>query len=236
MTRVPPSPSAVVALIDPALELAVLGATTHDLGIAKTVAAAPEALFAGVEWHRAVHRALVTVAPTLNGTPPTQLLLATVAQHHGEPIPADGWALAVEDGALVVPANLDQYLARLRGLAARREDWAAVTGADAIYTRGPEAMTAEALAAVRARLARAEALRTPDAAAAIDTIDAADLVAHKFPDEPALVGGGLIVPRALVINGGQAKRGKSLLVLNREIRRAKGLPFLGFPTSPGRTL
>jgi AAA domain len=67
-------------------------------------------------------------------------------------------------------------------------------------------------------------------------IDAADLVTRDFPDEPALVGGGLIVRRALVVNSGPAKRGKSIVVLNREIRRAIGRPFLGFPTTPGRTL
>lgn len=71
----------------------------------------------------------------------------------------------------------------------------------------------------------------------IEIIDAADLVRRDFPNEPpALVGGGLIVPRAFVVNGGPAKRGKSLVVLNREICRAIGRPFLGFPTTPGRTL
>jgi AAA domain/Bifunctional DNA primase/polymerase, N-terminal len=74
------------------------------------------------------------------------------------------------------------------------------------------------------------------ASASIEVIDAADLVRREFTDEPALVGGGLIVPKALVVNGGQPKRGKSLLVLNREIRRARGRPFLGFATTPGRTL
>jgi hypothetical protein len=76
----------------------------------------------------------------------------------------------------------------------------------------------------------------PPATPTIEVIDAADLVGRAFPEEPALVGGGLIVPRALVVNGGPAKRGKSLDVLNREIRRALGRPFLGFPTTPGRTL
>jgi 5S rRNA maturation endonuclease (ribonuclease M5) len=72
--------------------------------------------------------------------------------------------------------------------------------------------------------------------AAIEVIDAADLVTREYPDQPALVAGGLIVPRALVVNGGPAKRGKSLLVLNREIRRASSSPFLRFPTTAGRTL
>lgn len=71
---------------------------------------------------------------------------------------------------------------------------------------------------------------------AIEVIDAADLVTRTFPEEPALVGGGLIVPRSLNVNGGQPKRGKSLKVLNREIKRALGHPFLGFSTTPGRTL
>jgi hypothetical protein len=76
----------------------------------------------------------------------------------------------------------------------------------------------------------------PATAPSIEIIDAADLVVREFPEEQALVGGGLIVPRALVVNGGAPKRGKSLLVLNREICRALGRPFLGFPTTPGRTL
>lgn len=70
----------------------------------------------------------------------------------------------------------------------------------------------------------------------IEVIDAADLVAREFPEEPALVGGGLIVPRSLTVTSGPPKRGKSLFVLNREIRRAHGQPFLGFATTPGRTL
>jgi Bifunctional DNA primase/polymerase, N-terminal/AAA domain/Primase C terminal 1 (PriCT-1) len=70
----------------------------------------------------------------------------------------------------------------------------------------------------------------------IEVIDAADLVARAFPEEPALVGGGLIVPRSLNVTSGPPKRGKSLFVLNREIRRAHGQPFLGFATTPGRTL
>jgi AAA domain len=76
----------------------------------------------------------------------------------------------------------------------------------------------------------------PTDAPAIEMIDAADLVAREYPNESALVGGGLIVPRSLDVNGGGPKRGKSIIVVNREIRRALGLPFLGFPTTPGRTL
>jgi AAA domain len=70
----------------------------------------------------------------------------------------------------------------------------------------------------------------------IEVVDAADLIARDFPEEPALVDGGLIVPRSLLITAGPPKRGKSLLVLNREIRRALGLPFLGLRTTPGRAL
>jgi bifunctional DNA primase/polymerase-like protein/AAA domain-containing protein len=70
----------------------------------------------------------------------------------------------------------------------------------------------------------------------IEVVDAADLVARTFPDEPPLVGGGLMVPRALAVTAGPPKRGKSLYVLNREIRRALAQPFLGFTTTPGRTL
>jgi hypothetical protein len=69
-----------------------------------------------------------------------------------------------------------------------------------------------------------------------EVVDAADLIAREFPEEPALVAGGLIVPRSMLITAGPPKRGKSLLVLNREIRRAVGLPFLGFNTTPGRAL
>jgi AAA domain len=73
-------------------------------------------------------------------------------------------------------------------------------------------------------------------AATPPVVDAADLMGRTFPDEPALVGGGLILPRTVCINGGPAKRGKSILLLNREICRALARPFLGFTTTPGRTL
>jgi hypothetical protein len=76
----------------------------------------------------------------------------------------------------------------------------------------------------------------PNEPTTIEVIDAADLVARTFNEEPALVGGGLIVPRSLNVTSGPPKRGKSLFVLNREIRRAHGHPFLGFATTPGRTL
>jgi hypothetical protein len=76
----------------------------------------------------------------------------------------------------------------------------------------------------------------PNEPTTIEVIDAADLVARTFNEEPALVGGGLIVPGSLNVTSGPPKRGKSLFVLNREIRRAHGHPFLGFATTPGRTL
>lgn len=78
-----------------------------------------------------------------------------------------------------------------------------------------------------------------DRARPIEAIDVADLVTRDFPDRPALVGSGLsglILPGTFVITGGRAKIGKSAMVVNREIQRALGRPFLGFPTAPGRTL
>jgi hypothetical protein len=88
----------------------------------------------------------------------------------------------------------------------------------------------------RAAPAAAPTPDEPPQTPTIEVVDAADLIARDFPEEAPLVGGGLIVPRSLLVTAGPPKRGKSLLVLNREIRRATGAPFLGFGTTPGRTL
>lgn len=67
-------------------------------------------------------------------------------------------------------------------------------------------------------------------------VTARELLARTFAEQPAIVGGGVIVRQSFVIVGGPPKRGKSSLVMNQAIRRSLGEPWLSFPTTRGRTL
>jgi hypothetical protein len=62
------------------------------------------------------------------------------------------------------------------------------------------------------------------------------LLAQTYPEPDAIIGGGLLPRQALAVTGGPPKRGKSLLTVQKALARAAGLPWLGFPTTPGITL
>ncbi len=69
-----------------------------------------------------------------------------------------------------------------------------------------------------------------------ELLDANELLRTEFPTEPSIINGGLVYRQTLSVVGGEPKVGKSNLMLNVAIRRACGMPWLGFQTMPGRTL
>lgn len=62
------------------------------------------------------------------------------------------------------------------------------------------------------------------------------LLGKTYDEPPAIIGGGIIPRGSLIILGGPPKRGKSLLALQQVLARTLGWPWLGFPTTPGRSL
>jgi replicative DNA helicase len=62
------------------------------------------------------------------------------------------------------------------------------------------------------------------------------LLAHRFPPRADVVGRGILQRQTLVMGGGYSKVGKSILFDNLCLQRARGKPWLGFPTDPGVTL
>jgi AAA domain/Domain of unknown function (DUF3854) len=63
-----------------------------------------------------------------------------------------------------------------------------------------------------------------------------DLMAQTFADEAHIVAGGIVTHCGLTVVGGAPKLGKSGLVEDLVILRSDGEDFLGFATTPGRSL
>ncbi len=70
----------------------------------------------------------------------------------------------------------------------------------------------------------------------IEVIDLADLLVRDLPPPWSIVGTGLIIEKGISVGGGAPRVGKSLLCSNLAIARLMGMPWLGFPVQPGRTL
>jgi hypothetical protein len=79
-------------------------------------------------------------------------------------------------------------------------------------------------------------IRNPALRPGLEPVDACDLLRRTYLEPPAIVSGGVIVRGSLNVLGGPPKRGKSLLTINLAICRALERSWLGFHTSPGRTL
>jgi hypothetical protein len=71
---------------------------------------------------------------------------------------------------------------------------------------------------------------------AIEPVELHALLARTYNEPPAIIGGGVIPRQGFVIVGGPPKRGKSLLVLSQLLARSVGCSWLGFPTTPGRSV
>ncbi len=66
--------------------------------------------------------------------------------------------------------------------------------------------------------------------------DLPDFLGREFPSHPGIVGNKLIIQRGLTVTASAPKVGKSRLQMQLALARAYGRPWLGFPTTPGRTL
>src|SRR6516162_5191504 len=63
-----------------------------------------------------------------------------------------------------------------------------------------------------------------------EPVELTALMARTYPKDRGVVGDGLLIRRGFAVVGGAPKLGKSGLVLNLALRRACGLPWLGFTT------
>jgi len=70
----------------------------------------------------------------------------------------------------------------------------------------------------------------------ITSYDLADYMKVKFPYVPSLVGNRVIIPSGFTLMGTWPKVGKSYLAMQLALNRAYKEPWVGFPTTPGRTL
>jgi putative DNA primase/helicase len=97
--------------------------------------------------------------------------------------------------------------------------------------------TFEELLEVIAHTPRVEpTVPTTERVAVPEPVDLTDLMARRYPDDPGLCAGGILIRRGLAVVGGAPKLGKSSLVKNLVLRRATGAAWLGFSTAKGRTL
>jgi hypothetical protein len=63
------------------------------------------------------------------------------------------------------------------------------------------------------------------------------LLAHRFPARADVIARGVLPREGVLVNGGKPKTGKSLMLDNLCLQRARGQAWLGcFPTDPGVTL
>jgi hypothetical protein len=226
-----------IAPMDLELERAVLGGALLDAGTARVVASAPVECF-HLEKHRALYRALGRIAPSLNGHPPDAALLRSIAAEAGDAIDPVLLAEAQEAGLLVVAP--ERYLAQLRELAARREEFAVTAMLHAAYDRGLTAGAHDPTLwrTVEDRLARAKTLRQPVTLEVTDIIPLGEglgsFLGKEFPEAVPLVEGILSADG----NGwiaGEEKLGKSWYALAEGLDLALGAPVAGrFPVPQSR--
>jgi urease gamma subunit len=140
-------------------------------------------------------------------------------------------AVLVEQASIA--AHLHEY-AQIVADAARRRRFLAlgerlVDGAtNGATSRDLIGWTEALLADDRHRVARTTAEEPPSELNA--------LLAHRFPPRAELIARGILPRGGLLLFGGAPKLGKSLLLLNLLLQRARGLPALNFPTDPGVSL
>lgn len=214
-------------------ERAVLGALLLEgSGAMLRVAGALQAADFYTEAHRVVYHSMLRLHG--RGEPVDVLMLQEDLRRAGELELAGGpatLALLLEQAQISV--NLQNYVALVSEASRRREYMAlgerlragAMNGASAADL---SAWTAELQAAHRARDAR----RRPDEAPS----ELNALLAHRFPVRLNLIGRSLLPREGLLVLGGKPKLGKSLALDNLCLQRARGAPWLGFPTDPGVSL
>ncbi len=216
------------------LEVQTLGSALHSADRAREVAALGPELFS-TDGHRALLAAIQTIAPSLNGEPPSATLVAATARADGASIDAVLVAEALEEGISVF--QLDSHLAALRELAAQREEFAVTSMLHFLHERGGSGRDADLWADVQARLERARTLRATATLAATPQLRAIrDVLGERFPERAAIVGRGVIPRAGIALLIGRPKLGKSGATSQLAIAREEGLYWLGFPVdAAGRT-
>lgn len=212
-------------------ERAVLGAVLLEGRAAlRGLLLRPQDFF--LEAHRDVFHAMLALDG--RGEPIDVLTVAAQLDRRGGDLGRVGpamLALLMEHASILV--NVPSY-ARLVADEARRRDFQALgerlrQGALNGASAGDlAAWTEDLLTDHRARDAR----RRPDEAPS----ELNALLSHRFPPRPDVVGRGLLPREGILVVGGAPKVGKSLLLDNLCLRRARGQFWLAFPTDPGVTL
>jgi DNA-binding transcriptional ArsR family regulator len=207
--------------MDLALERAVLGGALHSAELAREVAALEPCLFE-LDAHAVIHEALRTLAPTLDGTPPSPGLVRSTAERAGHQVDGELLAALADEGFLVV--RLTHHVARLRELAAARE-YRAVSG---LLSKADErGWSAEAFDALERQIERARALRAAGQPVAFTGAVTLSALFASPPTKPAWLVDGLILQAANGWIGAGAKVGKSYLALDLLLACALGEAWLG---------
>lgn len=211
-------------------ERAVLGILLLEPGAISPVIEGLEAPDFSTEQHRAIFNGIRSL---FQRAEPVDVITLTDELRRSGNIEQAGGPLAVaalaEEAATA--AHLRSYVKILQDLGLKRR----ISGLGERLIRGARngqpasvllEMIESGLAEMRAPARRA----TPQAR------EAGDLLRLDTTDEPAIVADGIVARASLGVLGAPPKLGKSSLALNLTLRRSMGLPWLGFPTTPGRTL
>jgi hypothetical protein len=186
------------------------------------------------ESHRTIFARMLAMQGA--GLPVDQITIVSALRDHDELDAIGGPAKIAqlcEAGLYAIPARTSVYVApileaahkRTMGALGQRIAHTACNGASAADVLDDAMATVDG---IRRRLAA----RRPDEAPSELTA----LLAHRFPPRADVIGRGLLPRGGLLGLGGAPKMGKTLLVDNALLQRARGRPWLGFPTDPGITL
>lgn len=141
-------------------------------------------------------------------------------------------ALLLERGALAIAANVPAYVDQILEASAKRELLQLGRRLSFEATNGAQpGDLLEALDRDLARLRRRASRRPEEIPSELNA-----LLAHRFPPRADVIGHAVLPREGLLVDGGKPKVGKTLKLDNLCLQRARGKPWLGFPTDPGATL
>jgi hypothetical protein len=220
--------TATVPAMDLGAERAALGGVLlGGVSVLRAIGLAESAFY--LDRHRAIFRAMHQLAERGEAvdTITVQAELARMTELDLAGGPA-ALALLETEGSIAV--NVPSYARIIADLAQRREY-------DALGKRLAEANGA-GVPAMAAMVREAETRIRELAPRVVDEApsELTALLAHRFPPRADIIGRGLLPRAGLLVNGGAPKLGKSLVLGNALLQRARGRTWLGFPTDPGVSL
>lgn len=186
------------------------------------------------ETHRTIFARMLALHHA--GIPVDQITIVSALREHGELDAVGGppkIAQLVDAGLYAIPVRMPAYVAPILEAAHKRTldelgqrlVHAARNGSTAAMAMDDAMTTVERL---RHRLASQRRDEAPSELTA--------LLAHRFPPRADVVARGVLPRAGLLVLGGAPKLGKSLLLDNLCLQRARGRAWVGFPTDPGVTL